>query len=211
MLTDHVAILLHHSLDQARKNRLNPDKPATFFAQVAFPPSAGQDLHALVAAQAPGGQLAGLEIAVHVHSSLKKPIPGVPADYLIVRSSSQYAPTVMDQGGQQLQGEAIKGVFYAGRRIRAALSAFPWSHQTGRKGVSFNLMGVMDAGAGDRLAIGDGVVVNEFQKYAQAGAGAGAGNPFGGASSPEAASTAAGNPFANTGAATSQPPNPFAQ
>jgi hypothetical protein len=142
-------------------------------------------------------------VGVNVHSTVKKPIPGIPADWLIVRSASQFAPTLMDQTGQPVQGEAaIKALFYPGRRVRGALSVFPWAHQaTGRKGVSFNLQGVMDAGPGDRLSIGDGVTVNEFQKYATAAATA---------ATAATATAATANPFAvqPTVAATA---NPFAQ
>lgn len=221
MLTDHIAILLYSSLDQARTNRLNPNKPAAFFAQIAFPPTAGSDLHQLVSSVAPGGQLAGLEIGVNQASTLKKPIPGIPGDWLVVRASTQFAPTILNTQGQAVTGsEAIRATFYPGRRIRGALSVFPWNHPTtGRKGVSFNLQGVMDAGPGERLAIGDGVTVNAFQAYAQSGGGqatAGATNPFGGvAPSPTPASTAT-NPFASAGSggsvgAGAQNNNPFAQ
>lgn len=201
MLTDHIAILLYNSLDQARINRLSPTKPPTYFAQIAFPPSAGTDLQTLITSVAPGGSMAGLELGVHVHSSVKKPFPGIPGDWLIVRSSSQFAPTLMDQQGQPVAGaDAIKALFYPGRRIRGALTSFPWAHSaTNRKGVSFNLAGVMDAGPGERLAIGDGVTVNEFQKYATAGSDKTAPAPG-----------SVNNPFATNGTAPAAN-NPFAQ
>ena len=217
MLTDHVAILLYNSLDVTRISKLKPQRGPVFFAQFAFPPYAGADLQALAASVAPGGSLSGLEIGgFSVAGALKKPIPGIPGDWLTVRCESQFAPTLVASDGQPLPTpEAVRATFYPGRRVRAALSAFPWVHdKTGRKGVSFNLQGVMDAGPGERLSIGDGVVTNEFQKYAQSGTGqpaqtGQASNPFGGAPSPAPASSAV-NPFASTGA-TSQPTNPFAQ
>jgi hypothetical protein len=202
-ITDHVAILAHSSLDVPRVNRLNPAKPASFYAQIAFPPSAGADLQAIAAAAAPGGNFAGLEVGVKTNASLTKPIPGVPGDWFVVRSSTQYAPYVADGAGNQLdQGNPashsiIKTQFYAGKKVRAALTAFAWTHpQTGRRGISFNLQGIMASDDGERLNIGAGVVVNTFAQYADpskaAGmtpipganaraAGANAGNPFGGA------------------------------
>jgi len=214
MLTDHIGILLYNSLDAPRVNRLSPTKPATYFVQLAFPPSATQDLQALVQSVAPGGNLQGLEIGVNVHSQVKKPIPGVPQDWLLVRASTQFAPTLVDTAGQPVVGaDAIKATFYPGRRVRGALTVFPWAHQaTNRKGVSFNLAGVMDAGPGERLSIGDGVTANEFQKYAAAGTSTL--NPFEGVKTEQPATSQPSNPFAGVKTeqpATSQTANPFAQ
>jgi hypothetical protein len=220
MLTDHVAILLYSSLDQARVSKLKPQRGPVYFAQFAFPPTAGPDLQALAQSVAPGGNLQGLEIGgFSIAGQLKKPIPGIPLDWLTVRTESQFAPTLVDQHGQPLVGgDAIRAVFYAGRRVRAALSSFPWVHdKTGRKGVSFNLQGVMDAGPGERLAIGEGVVANEFQRYATgggAGATQGAGgtpNPFAIVAAPSPAltpSAGGSNPFVAQGPGV-QAPNPF--
>jgi len=80
---------------------------------------------------------------------------------------------------------------------------------------------VMDAGeAGDRLAIGNGAVVNAFQKHADPSKDAGQTQPFG--ANPNAVSQTgvpAGNPFAAQQAQVQQPQaaapavsaNPFAQ
>lgn len=213
MIQDHVAILLYHSLDVARVSKLKAKRGPVFFAQFAFPPEAGADLQALAASVAPGGNLAGLEIGgFQVAGSLKKPIPGIPGNWLTVRSESQFAPTLVDSHGAVLQdGATIRSLFYPGRRVRAAITAFPWVHtETGRKGVSFNLQGVMDAGPGEKLNIGNGVVENEFQKYAQAGSN-GAGNPFGGQSpAPSPAPAGGSNPFASASSAPAGGSNPFA-
>lgn len=234
-ITSHVAILAHSSLDVPRINKLNPQKPAAFFAQLAFPPSAGADLQALAAAVAPGGNFAGMEVGVKTNGSLAKPLPGVPADWFVVRTSTQYAPYVADGAGMQLdQGNpanhaTIKTQFYAGKKVRAAISAFAWQHAaTGRRGISFNLNGIMACEDGDRLNIGQGVTVNAFQKYADPAKAttATAANPFAaataqaGQSAGAVAGTAAnamgsaapavqGNPFAAAGSA--QSANPFAQ
>lgn len=211
--TDFVAILAHSSLAAARPNRLKPGTPPTFYAEVCFPPEAAGALQALAASIAPGGNLAGLQVGVKLNSQKTKPIPGVPGDWFVVRSSTQFAPYVADAAGQQLvQGDPavnarIGAMFYAGKKVRAALSPFSWTFQ-GRSGISFNLTGVMEAGDAERLNIGSGVTANAFAKYA---------NPN--AAAPAAAPAQAANPFATptTGtplAQANQPStsaNPFAQ
>lgn len=173
-LSDHIGILAHSSLDMPRINRQQPEKPASFYAQIAFPPSAAGELQALADAAAPGGNLAGLEVGVRLNGQLRKPLPGIPADWLVVRSSTQFAPYVADSAGNPLDQSnrdthaAIKTLFYAGKNVRAALSAYYWAHtKSGRRGVSYNLQGVMAAGEGERLNIGAGVIVNAFQRYAE--------------------------------------------
>ena len=189
-VTDFVATLAHSSLAVARPNKLKPGSAPTFYAEVCFPPEAANVLAALASTVAPGGSLAGLEIGVKTNAQKAKPIPGIPHDWYVVKSSTQFAPYVADATGAQIvQGSPeanarIQAVFFAGKRVRASLSAFAWSHaQTGRRGVSFNLTGIMEAGDGERLNIGSGVTANAFAKYAQPG-----GAP--------AAQPAAGNPFA---------------
>lgn len=231
-LDQHVAILAHSSLDVPRVNRLNPQKPASFYAQIAFPPAAGADLKALAAAVAPGGNFAGLEVGVKTNGQLAKPLPGIPADWFVIRSSTQFAPYVADGAGNHLDQNnpanhgLIKSTFYAGKKVRAALSAFFWTYPaTGKRGISFNLQGVMASDDGERLNIGVGVIVNTFQQYAdpskaagmQATPGANAqtvampnnGNPFGGQQQAQqtAAPAASANPFAQQSQAAS---NPFA-
>jgi len=219
-ITDHVAILAHSSLDAPRVNRLNPQKPASFYAQIAFPPSAAGELQALAAAVAPGGNLAGLEIGVKTNGSLAKPLPGIPADWFVVRSSTQFAPYVADGAGNQLDQSnpashgTIKTQFYAGKKVRAALSAFAWTYAaTGRRGISFNLQGIMAADEGERLNIGGGAIVNAFQQYADPSKAAGS-TQAPGANAPLAPQAPAGNPFATQQAQAAAPAasaNPFAQ
>lgn len=221
-LTDHVAILAHSSLDVPRVNRLNPQKPASFYAQIAFPPAAAGDLQALAAAVAPGGNLAGIEVGVKTNGQLAKPLPGIPSDWFVVRSSTQFAPYVADGAGNQLDQSnpashaTIKTQFYAGRKVRAALSAFAWTYPaTGRRGISFNLQGVMASDEGERLNIGAGVMVNAFQQYADPAKAASV-TPVPGANAATTAATqvaqtaaaaASANPFVQTTAAAV---NPFA-
>jgi Protein of unknown function (DUF2815) len=221
-ITDHIAILAHSSLDVPRVNRLNPQKPASFYAQIAFPPSAASELAALAQAVAPGGNLAGLEVGVKTNGALAKPLPGIPADWFVVRSSTQFAPYVADGAGNQLDQNnpathgMIKTQFYAGKKVRAALSAFAWTYAaTGKRGISFNLNGVMAADEGERLNIGAGVVVNAFQQYADPSKAA-SNVVVPGANAQTVAATPAGNPFGTQTAAqpAAQPAasaNPFAQ
>lgn len=237
-LDQHVAILAHSSLDVPRINRLNPQKPASFYAQIAFPPAAGADLQALAAAVAPGGSFAGLEVGVKTNGQLAKPLPGIPADWFVIRSSTQFAPYVADGAGNHLDQNnlanhgLIKSTFYAGKKVRAALSAFFWTYPaTGKRGISFNLQGLMASDDGERLNIGSGVVVNAFAQYAdpskaasitaapganaQTVATPNAGNPFGASSTVQqstpvaqtAAPAASANPFAQQPQAAA---NPFA-
>lgn len=227
-LDQHVAILAHSSLDVPRVNRLNPQRPASFFAQIAFPPAASADLQALAAAVAPGGNFAGLEVGVKTNSQLAKPLPGIPGDWFVIRSSTQFAPYVADGAGNHLDQNnpanhgVIKSAFYAGKKVRAALSAFFWTYQaTGKRGISFNLQGLMAADDGERLNIGAGVIVNTFQQYADPSKAAGnVAAP--GASAPLVAQAPTGNPFGaqtsagnhNAGLPTTsaaQGANPFAQ
>lgn len=222
-LTDHIAILAHSSLDVPRVNRLNPQKPASFYAQIAFPPAAAGELQALAAAVAPGGNLAGLEVGVKMNGQLAKPLPGIPSDWFVVRSSTQFAPYVADGAGIQLDQSnpathaTIKTQFYAGKKVRAALSAFAWTYPaTGRRGISFNLQGVMASDEGERLNIGAGVMVNAFQQYADPTKAASV-TPVPGANAATIAAPSAGNPFAAQQTQVAQPAataasaNPFAQ
>lgn len=215
-LIDHVAILTSSALATPQVNKLKPGRGPEYYAVIAFPPAAGLALQALcqqVATLAPD-----VQVNVKPNASTKKPIVGIPPDWLIVRASTQYAPYIADVSGKQLvqdnpaDAAAIRQQFYAGKRVRAALSAFAWSHATGGKGVSFNVDGIMAVEDGERLAIGNGAMVNAFEKFAQPAAAGAAANPFAGAApapTPAAAAVPAANanPFAQAGAAA----NPFAQ
>lgn len=214
-LIDHVAILTSSSLAQAVPNKLKGGR-LEFYAVIAFPPAAGQALQALC--QAVATLTSDVQVNVKPNASTKKPIVGIPPEWLIVRAATQYAPYVADVSGRQLvqdvpaDAAAIRQQFYAGKRVRAALSTFAWSHATGGKGVSFNIDGIMAVEDGERLAIGGGAMVNAFERFAQpAAAGAAATNPFAGAApapAPVAAAPVANaNPFAAAGAGAA---NPFA-
>lgn len=211
-ITDHVAILTHAALAEAVPNNKKPGKPLQFYALVAFPPAAGNDLADLAKQVAPGGNLAGLSINVKPNNKQSKPIPGVPDDWLVVRAASQFAPYIADAHGKQMtqdaDGARIRATFYAGKKVRVALTAFAWNYD-GKPGVSYNLSGVMEAGDGERLAIGSGVTASAFEKYVDKSAPAEAaqGNPFGG-STPAAAPTG-DNPFAQAASSGAGAANPF--
>lgn len=221
-LIDHVAILTSSALATAQVNKLKPQRGPEFYAVIAFPPAAGNALHDLckIAGQnAFGGLGADVSIRVQPNASTKKPIVGIPGDWLIVRASTQYAPYVADLSGKQLlqdnpeQAAQIRTQFYAGKRVRAALSAYGWTHPQSGKGISFNIDGIMAVEDGERLAIGNGAMVNAFEKFAQApAASGGAANPFAGAPAaspaPAPAPAANANPFAQAPAASA---NLFAQ
>lgn len=236
-LDAHVAILAHSSLDKLAVNRANPEKAPSFYAQLCFPPEAGADLQAIAARVAPGGSFDGLEVGVKLNSQVGKPVPGVPGNWFVVRASTQYAPYVADGSGAQLEqgnvahANIIRTHFYAGKKVRAALSAFAWNHtKTGRRGISFNLDGVMAVEDGERLNIGSGVIVNAFAKHADPTKAVGnlpqptfsqpaaqpeqspaaAANPFGAQTQTTAAAAPAGNPFAQAAPAAAANANPFA-
>lgn len=214
MITDHIAILTHAALAEAVPNNKKPGKPLQYYALLAFPPAAGNDLADLARGVAPGGNLTGLSINVKPNSQQTKPLPGIPGDWLVVRAASQFPPYVADAHGTQLtqdaDGARIRSMFYAGKKVRAALTAFAWNYD-GKPGVSYNLAGVMEAGDGERLAIGSGVTASAFEKYADKSAPAtgAAGNPFGGAPAADSKPALTGdNPFAQSGTGTGAT-NPF--
>lgn len=222
-LIDHVAILTSSTLAVAQVNKLKPQRGPEFYAVIAFPPAAGAALHEIckIAGQnAFGGLGSDVRIRVQPNASTKKPIVGIPGDWLIVRASTQFAPYVADVSGKQLEqtnpehAARIRQEFYAGKRVRAALSAFGWTHPQSGKGISFNIDGIMAVEDGERLAVGNGAMVNAFEKFAAPGT-AGTANPFAGGSAgaeatPRATAAAAANanPFAQASTATA---NPFAQ
>lgn len=228
-ITDHVAILASHALAQQAANELKGGK-LEYYAVVAFPPAAGADIMALMASVATGGDISKYEHSVKQNQHTKKPIVGIPGDWLIVRAATQFPPYIADAAGAQLsqadpaQQAAIRSVFYAGKRVRAAINAYAWNFK-GKDGISFNIDGVMDAGeAGERLNIGQGATVNAFAAHANpnavtqpapgtnaqtANTPAAQGNPFGGTPATQTAAPAASvDPFAQAPAANA---NPFAQ
>lgn len=200
-LTDHIAILTHAALAEPVVNKKKASKPSEFYALIAFPPAAGNDLADLAKQVAPGGNLAGLSMNVKPNSKQGKPIPGVPDDWFIVRAATQFAPYIADAHGKQMDqstdAAAIRTKFYAGKKIRAALTAFAWNYD-GKPGVSYNLAGVMEAGDGERLAIGNSAPA-AFEKYADKSA----------PTTAPAPAAIGDNPFAQTGASTGATANPF--
>lgn len=209
-ITDHEAILLHSSLDQPRANKANPGK-VEFYTNVAFPPTAANDLAAAMKEVAPNGSLSGLRLTIEANSKKSKPHAGIPDDWLILRLSSgaEYSPELFAESGQKIaalpvNGSQIRTEFFAGQRVRINGYPFFWNHaQSGARGVSWNLSGVMAVGGGERRG-GAGGEPSEsaFAKYRQ-NAPAEAAAP---ASSAQAASTPAnggsapsGNPFQQAG------------
>jgi hypothetical protein len=210
-LTDHIAILTHSALATAVPNRKKPQAPLQFFAVVAFPPTAAEDLKAVLMKAAPGGSLNGISVRVPRNSQTAKPIPGIPDDWFVIRAASQFPPYVADETGAQLdqssQGNAIRQQFFAGKRVRAAFSAYFWPNEGG--GLSFNLDGIMAVTDGDRLAIGN-QAASQFAAYAVAPAlAAGTANPFGGsAQAVQTATQTSADPFHQAAKPTGA--NPFA-
>lgn len=236
-LSDHIAILTHASLATAVLNKLNPNKAPEYFALFAFPPEAGADLQAaaLAAAQPMFGGLSNVQIGVKRNSQAKTPLPGIPGDWFVVRAASQFAPEVYSAKGELLLQStpdglsAIHQTFFAGKKIRANLSAYAWTYGKDGRGVSFNLAGLMDAGVGgDRLPIGNDSG-SAFAKHANpnappsttinqspASATGAVGDPFGGNAQPQQAAQqqaaqpqqASADPFAQ--ASGNAVANPFA-
>lgn len=207
-LTDHVAILLGHSLDVARLNKKKTR--ADFYAQIAVPPAAAKDVAALVAEVYPGVDLATIEVNFKTNAQQAKPFVGVPGDWFVLRLASQFAPELYAADGTtRIENGAARSQFFAGQRVRVASSAWPWKNEFGKSGASFNLLGVMDAGVGgERLAIGGGGAGVAFAAHANPNA-APAAAP--GTNAATVATPATGNPFSAQAAQPAQSANPFAQ
>lgn len=209
--TQFVCILASSSLNEPKANRLNPNKKAAFFAQIAMPPEAGATLKAVMDAglmQKFNTIPPGIDYRIKQNQQLAKPIAGIPADWFVVRSETQFAPYLADLTGMQIAHAGaneqetaallhrIRSEFYPGRKVRVDVSAYGWTAPvTNVRGVSLNLNGVMLAGDGERLNIGQGAVVNAFQQHAQPAAQQPAANA---------------NPFAN-GATQAQQQTPMQQ
>lgn len=215
-LTDHVAILLGHSLDVPRLNKKKTR--SDYYAQIAFPPAALNDLAALVAAAYPGVPLNTLEVNIAPNAQQAKPFVGVPADWYVVRFASTFTPELYAADGTtQIPHTTARSTFYSGMKVRVHSSAWGWTNEFKKSGASFNLLGLMDAGAGgERLAIGGGHAGAAFAAHAnpnaapQNGAG-GAGSPFGAQAAPVAQSAHAAVATAPSATAFAQPAAQFAQ
>jgi len=221
-LTDHVAILLGHSLDVPRLNKKKTR--SDFYAQFALPPAAAAEVAALVSAVYPGVPLGTLDVNFKTNAQQDKPFPGVPSDWFIIRMASQYAPELYAADGETLiPSTAARGHFFAGMKVRVHSSAWGWKNEFGKSGASFNLHAIMDAGqGGERLQIGQGGQAGAafkahgnpnaapVQTQGQTVAEQNTGNPFGGQQQANAGAQVQGaNPFAQPQAASNG--NPFAQ
>jgi len=214
-LTDHVAILLGHALDVPRLNKKKTR--SDYYAQIALPPTAVNDVAALVGAAYPGVPLASIDVNFKTNAQQDKPFPGVPADWYILRLASQITPELYAADGSVIPNPEARGRFFAGMKVRVHSSAWAWKNEFGKSGASFNLLGVMDAGVGgDRLQIGTSGSAAAFANYANPNAApaatgqqtAPAGNPFGGQQTTAGAPAQGANPFAQQAAGNA---NPFAQ
>lgn len=174
--TQFVCIITSSSLDEAKKNKLNPSREATFFANFAFPPEAAGVLKAVLddgLTRKFNMIPPGVNYRVVPNAQSTKPVAGIPGDWFIVRAQTQYAPYLADTTGAQIEQAEGRKVFYPGKKVRAALSAYGWTTPgTGAPGASFNLNGVMAVADGERLNIGQGATVNAFQQHAQPAAAA---------------------------------------
>jgi hypothetical protein len=225
-LAEHVAILADNAVFQAVPNKLklekNPNAAPEFYARIAFPAAAQDDLWNVIAEKATAafGNSNGIKHGIKVNSGQTKPIAGIAGTDIIVRASTQFAPDLYDADGTQLDRgnpvhvKIIKEKFFPGATVRPVLSPYDWTHPTQGRGVSFNLAGLMVAPTENvkRLAIGGVDTANAFAKFAKPGAGgsqqssvqptdnaaaaapANNGNPF--AQGNPNAAAAGGNPFA---------------
>ncbi|QFR59556.1 hypothetical protein KEM14_gp63 [Xanthomonas virus phiXaf18] len=208
-ITDHVAILLHSSLDQPRAKKANPGK-VEYYTNIALPPSAADDLAAQMREVAPNGNLSGLRPTIEPNGKKAKPHAGIPNDWLILRLSSgvDYPPDLFATDGQKVaalpvNGSQIRSEFYAGQRVRINGYPFFWNHtQSGARGVSWNLSGAMAVGGGERRG-GSGGEPSEsaFAKYRQDAAPAQQEHP----PQPPVQQSSGGNPFQQGNAGASNP------
>ena len=104
-LLDHVAILTHSALAAPQGNKLKAAKPMEYYAVLAYPPEAMPALLELATqgAQAFGGLHPDVQHGIKTNAQSKKPIPGVPGDWFLIRAATQYAPYVADASGKQLE------------------------------------------------------------------------------------------------------------
>ena len=215
-ITDHEAILLHASLDQPRANKANPGK-VEFYTNIALPPSAADDLAASMKEVAPNGNLSGLRLTIEPNGKKAKPHAGIPNDWLILRLSSgaDYAPDLYAENGQKVaalpvNGGQIRSEFFSGQRVRVNGYPFFWTHaQSGARGVSWNLSGVMAVGGGERRGGGGGEPSESaFAKYRNDPPAQQAEQSAPQQTGTEASGNA-GNPFQQNSAGTSNAGNPF--
>lgn len=223
MLTDHIAILTQSAIATPAPNRKKPQAPHQFFALLAFPPAAFPDIKAQLEACAAAnnvGLRAGQKMGVILNSQKQPPLPGIPAEWWVLRAATQFAPEAYDLTARPVDRNApdavqrLRGMFYPGKRVRAQVTPYYWPNEGG--GFSWNLNAIMDAGeGGDRIqGIGGGADPTAFQKHAKpvaaaVNSGAGAADPFvaAQAAQPAQAATQSADPFAQAAAPASA--NPF--
>jgi hypothetical protein len=212
-IADHTGILLSSALDQPRAGKANPNKPE-FYAVVAYAPDATDELAALMTEASPNKSLAGLKLSAEANRKKTKPYAGIPEDWLIVKFAANpgYPPELFLETGETvaalpLNGGKIRTEFYAGQRVRMNGHPFAWSHESGNRGISWNLAGIMSAGGGDRRPGGNSGEPSEsaFAKYRSSA------QPAAAQEAPaqhQAAATGAANPF-QVGSAGKSAASPF--
>lgn len=240
---EHQGILLSHALAAPRRNP-NKKERIEYHASVAFPPEAQADLIGLLQSVTNGAPLSNFYLPVQRNDARKdsrtgqpNPIPGIPSDWLILRTSSSqsYAPACVNIDGTVLTDAAqVSAAFYPGKKVMIDVYVKAVLGHAKGNSIYANLSGIIAQADGERLAIGRNTV-GALQKYATPGAvsqaaprtnaqtvatgPAGAANPFNAAPQTETGfpgATTAGtqpaqqaNPFAQAASAASG--NPFAQ
>lgn len=221
-IISHQGILLNSSLAVARANPNNKDR-LEFFAQIAYPPEATEELVALMTSVTNGAPLGNFYKPVQPNGERRNkttgaaaPIPGIPADWLIVRMTAAptYAPAVVDIDGTVITGDTsrINSVFYPGKRVMVDCYAKAHTHKAGAS-IYVNITGIIAQGDGERLAIGSNPI-GALQQYAKPGATNAAlpgTNAQSNATAPQGSPFGGGNAAAATTATTAQSTNPFAQ
>ena len=210
-IADHEAVLLRASLDQARVNKASDTNKIEFYAVFAFPPSAMADLAEAMKAVTPANSLAGMKLAVKENRATNKPYPGIPDDWLIVRTTTgpDYPPDLFAQDGAKvaalpINAAQIRSEFYAGQNVRVNGYPFFWTHdKTHSKGVSWTLSGVMAVGGGTLRPGGAGGETSEsaFAQY----------RPTAGAQGSQNSDNQSAGAAANNGGGGGGGANPFQQ
>lgn len=233
----HKAIILRNTLPAPRANP-NKKEKIEYYAELAYPPSAVADIHAMLLETAAGVPLNKLHLPVVKNSAkadkhgTSTTVAGIPGDWLIMRVSTtpEYPPVRADADGVELTNPGdVARVFYAGREVIADVT-FKLSapHQQGQS-IWANLWGVIAQAEGQRMAIGNDTR-GALARYATPGAASGAapganaqsvsqgpaGDPFGGGAAQQGQQSApqqqapqqSADPFAQSGAAATSA-NPF--
>lgn len=173
-LADFEATLLSASLSEARPNKSNPNK-VEYYVTIAIPAHMGADLLAVMATVAPNGDTNAVKLSVEPNKRKAKPFAGIPDDALILRASafSDAPPDLFGLDGKRipngpLGSGAVREQLFAGQKVRVNGFPFFWQHDTGGRGISWNLTGVLAVGGGERRAGASGGESSEsaFARYA---------------------------------------------